>query len=160
MVVGLVFLLSGCGAELDPLYVEKDGDRTVVGWRECPGGGRDGIGELELFRWDDSRTVDEPGEPLWRVEAEGGAGAVVAHRVRLGSAPDGFVTRVPLTVPLDPGSTYALRANMPTGDIRLGFVTFRPEQLSAGRVVFGEAESTSRGHYDAMDDERFGCFTE
>ncbi|MFF3328619.1 hypothetical protein ACFYWX_03505 [Streptomyces sp. NPDC002888] len=152
---GLVLLLGACGAEHSPLYVEKDGGQTVVGWRECPGGGRDGIVEVELFRWDGSRTIDEPGEPLWRIEAEGG---VVVHRVRLGSAPDGFVTRLPLTVPLDPGATYALRANLPSEEVRLGFVTFRPEQLSAGRVVFGSEESESREDYDARDEEQFGCF--
>ncbi|MFE1288512.1 hypothetical protein [Streptomyces sp. NPDC058751] len=154
-VVVLALLLSACGAEFTPLFVESGSSGPVIGWRECPGAKYDGITEVGLYRWDRDGTADDPGELLWHIEASDG---VPLHRVRLGSAPRGFTTRLPLTVDLDPASTYALRANMTSDDLVSGFLVFRPRQLTAGRVVFSDGDEESRGSYEDRDDEEFGCF--
>ncbi|MFF2367435.1 hypothetical protein ACFVU0_32660 [Streptomyces sp. NPDC058122] len=154
-VIALALLLSGCGAEFDPLFVESGSSGPVIGWRECPGAQRDGITEVGLYRWDHDGTVDDPGQLLWHIKASDGT---PLHRIQLGSAPQGFTTRLPLTVELDPASTYALRANMTSDDLVSGFLTFKPRQLATGRVVFSESQEESRGSYENRNDEDFGCF--
>ncbi|MEU6253807.1 hypothetical protein [Streptomyces sp. NPDC047043] len=156
---GLMFLLTSCGAEFDPLYVEGDAAGPVIGWRDCPGADPDGIDEVGLYTWDRSSTVDEPGELLWRIKSDHGA---LLHRLRLGSTPKGFTTLHALTTTLEPGTTYALRTNMKSEDLVSGFLTFRPGQLSAGsgRIVFDSGKAESRKQYEARDDEDFGCFSD
>ncbi|MFI2370347.1 hypothetical protein [Streptomyces sp. NPDC018833] len=156
VVLGLVFLLSACGAELNPLFINGDRAEPVIGWRECPHAKHDGITEVGLYEWDDSSTVDEPGELLWHIKADR---SLPLHRIRMGSAPEGFTTQRPLTATLDARSTYALRTNMTSDDLVPGFLTFRPEQLSTGRVVFSDGRAESRREYEGLDSEQFGCFT-
>ncbi|MEV6193736.1 hypothetical protein AB0M19_15235 [Streptomyces sp. NPDC051920] len=154
-VVVLALLLSACGAEFTPLFVASGSSGPVIGWRECPGAKYDGITEVALYRWDHDGTADDPGELLWHIKASDG---VALHRIRLGIAPQGFTTRHPLAVELDPTSTYALRANMTSDDLVSGFLTFRPRQLAAGRVVFSDGDEESRTSYEDRDNEDFGCF--
>jgi hypothetical protein len=154
-VLGLAFLLSGCGAEYNSLFIEGDRAEPVIGWRECPHAQHDGITEVGLYKWYDYSTVDEPGELLWHIRAERN---LPLHRVALGSTPQGFRTELPLTATLDAGSTYALRANMNSDDLVSGFLTFRLGQLSTGRVVFDAGRAEPRKTYDGRDSEQFGCF--
>ncbi|WP_328664763.1 hypothetical protein [Streptomyces sp. NBC_00328] len=154
-VLVLALLLSGCGAEFDPLFVESGRSGPMIGWRDCPGAEHDGITEVGLYRWDHDGTVDDPGELLWHIKASHG---IPLHRIRLGSSPQGFTTQLPLSVALDPESTYALRANMTSDDLVSGFLTFKPRQLDTGRVVFSEGEEASRKAYEDRDNEDFGCF--
>jgi hypothetical protein len=92
---------------------------------------------------------------MWRIKASHG---ITAHRIRLGSSPRGFTTRLPLSVTLDPPSAYALRANMSSDDPVEGFLAFRPDRLRAGRPVFSDGKEESRRMYDDRDEEEFGCF--
>ncbi|MFF3419158.1 hypothetical protein ACFYW9_31425 [Streptomyces sp. NPDC002698] len=156
-VIALAFLLSGCGAEFNPLFVESGSSGPVIGWRECPGVKYDGITEVGLYRWDHDGTADDPGQLLWHIKASHG---IPLHRIRLGSSPQGFTTRLPLSVELDPASTYALRTNMTSDDLVSGFLTFQPRQLDTGRVVFSDGEEASRKAYEDRDNEDFGCFTD
>ncbi|PKT69407.1 hypothetical protein CW362_29955 [Streptomyces populi] len=155
--MSLALLLSACGAEFNPLFVESGGSGPVIGWRVCPGARPDGIAEVGLYRWDRDGTADDPGELLWHIEASHG---ITTHRIRLGSSPRGFTTRLPLSVALDPASTYALRTNMSSDDLVEGFLTFRPRQLRAGSLVFSDGRTESRRAYDGRDDEDFGCFSD
>ncbi|MFJ7041999.1 hypothetical protein ACIQVC_01125 [Streptomyces sp. NPDC101112] len=157
-VVVLAPLLTACSAEHDPLFVTGTAAKPTLAWRDCPAAKGDGITEAALYEWDDSSTVDDPGRTLWHIRAT--HGKTLSRRIPLGTAPDGFTTERPLTATLDPGTTYALRANMASDDQISGFLTFRLEQLAPGRVVFGESDAESRTDYDARDDEEFGCFTE
>ncbi len=156
-VIALALLLSGCGAEFNPLFVESGSSGPVIGWRECPGAKYDGITEVGLYRWDHDGTADDPGQLLWHIKASHG---IPLHRIRLGSSPQGFTTRLPLSVELDPTSAYALRTNMTSDDLVSGFLTFQPRQLDTGRVVFGDGEETSRKAYEDRDNEDFGCFAD
>jgi hypothetical protein len=157
--LGSVFLLSGCGALYNPLFVGGDAAHPVIGWRDCPGAKHSGIEELGLYRSNASSTEDDPGKLLWHITA--GTGTVV-EKITLGEAPPGFTTELPLTTTLTRESTYALRANMDSDDEVTGFLTFRPEQLVAGQVVFssdsGIAESLKK--YKSRNDEDFGCFAD
>ncbi|MGJ5826435.1 hypothetical protein [Streptomyces ossamyceticus] len=157
-VVALAPLLTACGAEHDPLFVTGTAAKPTLGWRDCPAAKGDGITEAALYEWDDSSTVDDPGRTLWHIEATDGT--TLSQRIRLGTVPDGFTTQRPLTAALDPGTTYALRVNMASDDQVSGFLTFRPEQLAPGQVVFDESSTESRAAYDDRDNEEFGCFTE
>jgi hypothetical protein len=157
-VVALAPLLTACGAEHDPLFVTGTAAKPTLAWRDCPAVKGDGITEAALYEWDDSSTVDDPGRTLWHIKATDGT--TLSRRIRLGTAPDGFTTERPLTAALDPGTTYALRVNMASDDQVSGFLTFRPEQLAPGQVVFDESSTEPRAAYDDRDDEEFGCFTE
>ncbi|MEV3859949.1 hypothetical protein AB0J38_37280 [Streptomyces sp. NPDC050095] len=156
-VAALALLLTACGAKFDPLFVEHGSSGPVIGWRECPGAKPDGIDEVGLYRWNDDGTADDPGELLWHIKASHG---LAVRRVLLGSAPHGFTTRLPLSEKLDPTTTYALRTNMASDDLVAGFLTFRPRQLGAGRIVFNSGKAESRSAYDDRDDEDFGCFSD
>lgn len=160
-----MFLLTACGAEHNPLFIEGGAAKPTIGWRECPHSKQDGITEVALYEWDGSSTVDEPGELLWHIKADrsgpssrNSRSTPLSQQLVLGTTPDGFTTEHPLTAELTATSTYAVRANMTSDDLVSGFLTFRPEQLSADRVVFSESETESRRDYDDRDDEEFGCF--
>ncbi|WP_328885348.1 hypothetical protein [Streptomyces sp. NBC_00316] len=154
--VGLVFLLSACGARYSPLFIGGGASEPVIGWRECPGAERDGITEVGLYKWAKDGTADDPGELLWHIKAD--KGNILPH-ISLGEAPPGFTTRLPLTAELDAGTTYALRANMDSDDLVSGFLTFRPEQLAVGGIVFDSGTAESMKNYEGRDNEDFGCFT-
>ncbi|WP_406428650.1 hypothetical protein OHA59_23105 [Streptomyces sp. NBC_01589] len=154
-VLGLVSLLSACGAEYDPLFIGGAVSKPVIGWRECPGVEHDGIAEVGLYKWAHNGTADDPGELLWHIEADEGH---VLHRISLGEAPTGFTTRLPLTAELDSGTTYALRTNMTSDELVSGFLTFRPDQLAVGQVVFSSGKGESLKDYESRDNEDFGCF--
>ena len=106
--------------------------------------------------------MDDPGRTLWHIRATDGK--TLAQRIRLGATPDGFTTGRPLTATLNLATTQglsrALCTNMASDEQVSGSLTFRPEQLAPGRVVFGDSESESRADYDDRDDEQFGCLTE
>ncbi|MGW6866182.1 hypothetical protein [Streptomyces sp. NPDC054901] len=152
---GLVLLLSGCVAKYNPLFVGGGSSTPVIGWRDCPGATHDGVAELGLYAGAAEPTVDDPGELIWHIKATPGN---LSKRISIGETPEGFTTLLPMTTQLRSGTTYALRTNMSTDDPASGFVTFRPEQLAAGQVVFGNGNEESPSDYRSRDDEDFGCF--
>ncbi|WP_328584754.1 hypothetical protein [Streptomyces sp. NBC_00370] len=155
MVLGLVLLLSGCGAKYTPLFVGGDVSKPVIGWRDCPRAKHDGVAEVGLYEWANESTADDPGELLWHIKATQDN---LLKRISIGETPEGFTTLLPMTTRLRPGVTYALETNMTSDELVSGFVTFRPEQLAAGRVVFESGEEDSLKHYRSRDNEDFGCF--
>ncbi|MGW7344126.1 hypothetical protein [Streptomyces sp. NPDC054854] len=148
-------LLSGCAPEYNPLFVGGGSSTPVIGWRDCPGAARDGVAEAGLYEGAAGPTVDDPGELIWHIKATRGNRA---KRISLGGTPEGFTTLLPLTTQLRSGTTYTLRTNMSPDDPVSGFVTFRPEQLAFGQVVFGNGKEESRKGYRSRDGEDFGCF--
>jgi hypothetical protein len=155
--LGLVVLLSGCGAKYTPLFVTGAASDPVIGWRVCPGVEHDGIAEAGLYEWTPDGTADDPGELLWHIKADE---RNVLHRISIGEAPTGFTTRTALTTKLDPETTYALRTNMSSDRLVSAFLTFRPAQLKAGRLVFASGDAESTKDYESRDNEDFGCFTD
>ncbi|WP_327686137.1 hypothetical protein [Streptomyces sp. NBC_00467] len=154
--LGLVLLLCGCGAKYSPLFIGGAVSHPVIGWRECPGVEYNGITEVGLYKWADEGTADDPGELLWHIAATDGH---VVDRVSIGEAPAGFTTLHPLTTELESGTTYALRTNMASDQLVSGFLTFRPDQLAVGQVVFNGGKDESLKAYESRDNEDFGCFT-
>ncbi|MFD5873975.1 hypothetical protein [Streptomyces sp. NPDC060322] len=49
---------------------------------------------------------------------------------------------------------------MASDDLVSGFLTFRPDQLTVGRIVFGDGKAESLKDYEGRDNEDFGCFTD
>ncbi|GAB2907199.1 hypothetical protein [Streptomyces mayteni] len=131
------------------LYIQGDAADPVVGQRVCSED--DGIVELSLHLVGENIEFEKQ-FLLWRVEA-GPSGP--SREVRLGVATEGYTTLHPLTVPLDAAATYLLRADFAWGG--RGYLTFRPEQLAAGNVVFGSEQTESRQEYDDRDGQDFGC---
>lgn len=156
MVLGLVLLLSGCGAKYSPLFIGGEASSPVIGWRDCPHAKHDGVAEAGLYEWADGNTMDDPGELLWHIKSTQDN---LVKRISIGETPEGFTTLLPMTTQLRSGATYALETNMTSDELVSGFVTFRPEQLAAGRVVFSEEKEDSLKHYRSRDNEDFGCFT-
>ncbi|TDC74259.1 hypothetical protein [Streptomyces hainanensis] len=131
------------------LYIQGDAADPVVGQRVCSED--DGIVELSLHLVGENIEFEKR-FLLWRVEAGHGQ---PSREIRLGVTPDGYTTPHPLTVPLDATTTYELRADFAWGGY--GYLTFRPEQLAAGNVVFGSEQTESRQEYDDRDGQDFGC---
>ncbi|MFF3014908.1 hypothetical protein [Streptomyces sp. NPDC057939] len=155
IVPGLVLLLSGCVAKYDPLFVGGDVSTPVIGWRDCPGSEPDGVAEVGLYEGADEATADSPGELIWHIKATQGN---LSKRISIGETPAGFTSLLPMTTQLVSGTTYAVRTNMSSDGGVSGFVTFRPEQLAAGQLVFGDGNEESPEQYRSRDNEDFGCF--
>ncbi|WP_147963238.1 hypothetical protein [Streptomyces sp. wa22] len=155
--VALVLLLSACGARYNPLFIGGGASKPVIGWRGCPGVDHNGIEEVGLYKWAKNGTADNPGQLLWHIRADKNN---ILSLIALGEAPTGFTTRLPLTAHLDSGTTYALRTNMASNDLVSGFLTFRPDQLAVGRIVFNSGKAESLEDYEGRDNEDFGCFTD
>jgi hypothetical protein len=149
--VAITVLLAGCGPELTPLYVRAGpGGEPQAVFRAC--GDQERVRDLAVYRHTRDFKLDRPPRPLWRITA---ARASKATEFTVGEAPRGFRTRTALSAPLRPETSYAVIART-TG--RLGFVTFRPEQLEPGQVVYDKQRTESVARFRNRPETDFGCY--
>lgn len=143
--------LAGCTAKYTPLYVRDADGQLQAAWRTCHLGG--GIGDLSLYAGTGD-GVTTHASPLWKITATGGADA---SAVTIGATPPGFVVEVALNGKLLPGNSYTLVANATSKQSVYGVVSFKPDQVSQGSVVFDKGRVQSVDAYNKRSGSAFGC---
>lgn len=145
-------LLTSCTPRYTPLAIDEQDGGIVAVWRGCSAARHHGIEELGLYR-SDSNVDTSKVRPIWKIHAATGTRA---SAVRLGQAPPGFVTDTPLRQQLSPTDILTLIANDDSEDV-WAYVTFRPEMLKPGVVVFDDETVKTTAQYEKIPHSYFGC---